>query len=235
MSGELRLCAHCRVAPATTNDHIPPRCFFPKPFTGTLVTVPSCPGCNLGASKDDDYLLTMLILRHDNGRTVIPSEQRTRVMRGLKRKESRGFLRAVGRSMRTVELRSPAGLILGNAGGYEVKVERCHRVAQRIVRGLFFVEQGKPLSADHDVTALHVDHIRGAPPEVSELARAAASNGWKKIGGEVFGYATAKAHGEGWSSVWLLSFYGRVEFLCFIAPRVRVLVPCSECPPDSAN
>ena len=77
--------------------------------------------------------------------------------------------------------------------------------------------------------------IRGAPPEVSELARAAASNGWKKIGGEVFGYATAKAHGEGWSSVWLLSFYGRVEFLCFIAPRVRVLVPCSECPPDSAN
>jgi hypothetical protein len=49
--GECYLCG----TPATTQDHIPPKCMFPKPRPTDLITVPSCCACNDKTKLDDEY------------------------------------------------------------------------------------------------------------------------------------------------------------------------------------
>lgn len=64
-----RTCYWCS-APASTREHVPPKCIFPEPidvadgtnYRGQLLTVPSCPIHNLAKSTDDEYLLCVLAM-----------------------------------------------------------------------------------------------------------------------------------------------------------------------------
>jgi len=55
--------------PATTKEHVPPKCLFPeakdvddnKNYKINLITVPSCDAHNTAKSKDDVYLLFFLV------------------------------------------------------------------------------------------------------------------------------------------------------------------------------
>jgi hypothetical protein len=57
------ICYYCNEI-ATTKEHTPPKCFFPKKkdlpsgspdYRKNLITVPSCEKHNTGRSKDDEY------------------------------------------------------------------------------------------------------------------------------------------------------------------------------------
>lgn len=52
-------CAYCG-RPATTRDHVPPKCLLEKPLPKTSITVPSCRACNEGFAKDEEYFATVL-------------------------------------------------------------------------------------------------------------------------------------------------------------------------------
>jgi 5-methylcytosine-specific restriction endonuclease McrA len=56
-SGE---CVYCGVIGPVTDDHVPPRSFFPATAPKNLITVPSCAACNQGFGKDDDYARLVL-------------------------------------------------------------------------------------------------------------------------------------------------------------------------------
>jgi hypothetical protein len=59
---------------ATSDDHIPPKCFFPeqkdvpkgKNYRVNLITVPSCEDHNLKTSKDDEYIWSIIALHWQN-------------------------------------------------------------------------------------------------------------------------------------------------------------------------
>lgn len=47
---------------ATTKEHFPPKCFFPKKANLNLSTVPSCTKHNNEKSKDDQYFFTQILI-----------------------------------------------------------------------------------------------------------------------------------------------------------------------------
>jgi len=47
--------------PATSVEHVPARCFFPKGQRHNLITVPSCSLHNLDTSKDDEYVRGIIV------------------------------------------------------------------------------------------------------------------------------------------------------------------------------
>lgn len=47
-------------AEGLTREHVPPRCFFPKPYPKNMVTVPSCQMHNNDISKDVEYVRNII-------------------------------------------------------------------------------------------------------------------------------------------------------------------------------
>jgi hypothetical protein len=60
--------------PATSKEHIPPKCLFPEArdspsgvdYRKNLITVPSCEAHNSAKSKDDEYLLMVVLTHFEN-------------------------------------------------------------------------------------------------------------------------------------------------------------------------
>lgn len=78
--------------PATSNEHIPPKCFFPKMkdvpndvnLRQNLITVPSCDEHNTQKSMDDEYMLLILISHFENNMAA-QSHFSKQIIRALKR------------------------------------------------------------------------------------------------------------------------------------------------------
>jgi 5-methylcytosine-specific restriction endonuclease McrA len=54
-------CAYCGTAPATTVDHVVPKCLFEAPLPRNMITVPACSPCNGAKSKLDTFLRDFLV------------------------------------------------------------------------------------------------------------------------------------------------------------------------------
>ena len=54
MSKIKQKCVYCNEHEKETDDHVPPKSFYPKPRPFDLITVPSCLRCNQGLGKDED-------------------------------------------------------------------------------------------------------------------------------------------------------------------------------------
>lgn len=52
------------VAVATSKEHVPPLCFFPKGRRNDLITVPSCSTHNHDNSKDVEYVRNIVVTHH---------------------------------------------------------------------------------------------------------------------------------------------------------------------------
>jgi hypothetical protein len=139
-----RLCTYCQTAVATTADHVPPKNLFPKPRPTTLISVPCCEPCNRSVSKDDEYFRATLISRHDIPQSSAVSELMDAVYRGLAREEASGFRKAFLDATSEVEITTPAGLYIGRGIQFDANYDRLEAVAERMVRGLYFTEAGKP-------------------------------------------------------------------------------------------
>lgn len=81
-------------APATTKEHVPPKCLFPeekdskdffnKSYKNNLITVPSCEQHNNKKSGDDEFLLTVLSLTFC-GNSIGYFHSHTKLARAIKR------------------------------------------------------------------------------------------------------------------------------------------------------
>ena len=54
-------CAYCGRGPATTVDHVVPKCLFEAPLPTNMITVPACSSCNETTSKLDSFLRDFLV------------------------------------------------------------------------------------------------------------------------------------------------------------------------------
>lgn len=77
---------------ATGDEHVPPRCLFPESkdlpagvdLRKQLITVPSCDEHNTAKSRDDEYLLYLLVINLPANETA-KSQFLTKVIRSIKR------------------------------------------------------------------------------------------------------------------------------------------------------
>jgi hypothetical protein len=81
-----------RKAPATSREHVPPKCIFPEEtdtengenYRIDLITVPSCDAHNGAKSEDDVYFLSVLAICILNN-AVGTQQAKTKVMRALEK------------------------------------------------------------------------------------------------------------------------------------------------------
>jgi hypothetical protein len=84
----MQTCFMCSM-PATTDDHIPPKCIFPEykdtgvDYRQNLITVPACAEHNWGTSLNDEYLLGILALHWRNNQAAY-AQSMTKLKRAFK-------------------------------------------------------------------------------------------------------------------------------------------------------
>ena len=80
---------------ATSVEHVPPRCLFPEKkdlpegvdLRKQLITVPSCDEHNTAKSKDDEYLLYLMVINIPSGE-IARNHFLTKIMRSIERNPS---------------------------------------------------------------------------------------------------------------------------------------------------
>ena len=125
---------------ATSSEHIPPKCIFPElkdlpgvDYRKNLITVPSCDAHNSRKSKEDEYLLLILVAHFDNNR-VAEDQFRTKILRALK--HSPTLLRIYKQKTRDVMLNGEPSMAFQFSRG------RVDRELSQMIRGLYFKETG---------------------------------------------------------------------------------------------
>lgn len=137
-------CAYCP-APATTEDHVPPKGMFAK-STLNKPWVPACRSCNGGASLDDEYMQRLSMLWGADA-CKDASEVGEKFMRSLERPEARGLQAEVRRSLSPLEDESlfPGGINMALQG------DRLGRVTDKLVRGWWFKLTGERVPEGYEI------------------------------------------------------------------------------------
>jgi len=216
--GPCVLCGHVR---SRTEEHIPPRNLWPraKAIQKQLVWVPACLVCNASSSKDDEYFRFVVTQGLDTGDHPEALLLTPPVARSLARPQFPGFARSLFDRSFEVELRTGAGLFVGTTRAVPIAAKRVQRVAEKIVRGLFFIETGAIMPRTHKVEALVAEQLPLLSAE--DQARAVQyvnsfmGSTFKRGGpGNVFAYShRLQEQPEGVASVWLLVFFQRLGIL----------------------
>lgn len=223
------ICAYCGTSENLTDDHVPPKNLFPKPRPNNLISVPACPSCHSGTSKDDEYFRMKLCLRDDAGDHPSARAIWDSIFRSLKKKEARGFQKLFLSDIRRVRLHTPSGLYIGRGFAYNVDMNRIRRVVERTVRGLYFAESCRPLGLDNDVRVYSNEDLELQPYEVLDQLRKTILAPLTKytpkvIGNNVFSYRHQIMLENLIFSVWAITFYGYVHFLVLTGPQKPVSI-----------
>jgi hypothetical protein len=217
-------CVYCGRFLPLTDDHIPPQALCGKPRPSDLIVVPSCKLCNCGASNDDEYFKTVMVLKDRAASHTEAVAVRDSVFRGLAKPQKTKFKRRILGNMRQLTIRTFAGLYVGNALGINVDLIRLDRVVERVTRGLYWHHHDHVrLPDDHEVIVWSEDGLRGiTPADVlqlrSTLIDPILNNPARSIGRDVLHYRYAYGDREHVTG-WLLEFYGDVRFIAFTVPK----------------
>lgn len=223
-------CAYCP-NPAQSPDHVPPKNLFAKPRPAEMVEVPSCNRCNHGASNDDEYFRAVLAMlepteRHPDVQRVLPD-----VHRALDNPKKKGFALSFIKTILPVRRVTPAGVYAGLAPTFSFDKSRLLRVVERTTKGLLYHERGARLPPDCEVVVFFggdiMQDLSATGNSLRRVAEYMATRPHKTIGNDVFAYSVAFAEdltevaGEDNNfSVWLMRFYGVVDFLCMTRRKV---------------
>jgi hypothetical protein len=216
------MCAYCGSKDDLTTDHVPPKSLFPKPRPSNIITVPACRKCHFDTSEDDEYFRLMLLVREDVGEHPKAQANLDPIFRSLKRKEAEGLRKSFSQSISMVELHTTGGLYIGDQPVYNVDMTRIPSVVERVVRGLYFAETCNPLGRNNKVLVYDDEYFLKRPESCKwaekKIVLPLATIVPKGIDDNMFLYRHFIADENPSCSVWGMSFYGGVSFLCCTVP-----------------
>lgn len=132
--------------PATSSEHVPPKCIFPEQkdlsdedYRKNLITVPSCYRHNSAKSRDDEFLMACLApVVGSNGTGFLHTNTK------LARSHSRNphLIKETIRDARPLNLVAPDGTTFPVLVGRPDMGRLC-RTLQAVARGLYFHANGK--------------------------------------------------------------------------------------------
>lgn len=133
---EMRICFMCD-EPASTDDHIPPKCIFPEQkdvgvdYRKNLITVPACDNHNLKTSLDDEYLMGVLAFHWRNNKAAY-KQSTTKIKRAFQRNK-RYYNLFFGASKHQLLFWNGEQLITA-----PVDIDRFSFIMQKIARGIYY-------------------------------------------------------------------------------------------------
>lgn len=207
-------CVYCH-GEATTEDHVVAEGFFDQAPPGGYIKVPACYSCNNGYSRDEEYLLVVVL-----GEATVRSATANRVLDRLSaanesgRRRRTGLARALLARIRPVEFHTPAGIYLGTAHASPLDVLRVNRVLTKIVRGLFFKQFGRILPQDARVYV----EIKPEPQMLASPVIQSALRQSPVSLGDVFGYRVVVVPENPVCTAWAMAFYETVLAIAITGP-----------------
>lgn len=205
-------CAYCAETRPLTDDHIPPRNFFPKPRSSNLVTVPCCETCQVGWSKDDEYFRAAILSSARVFDEPLSQGATDSLLRSLRRQEQRGFAKNILKSIQEIKIVTEAGIYVGREPAFKLDIQRIDRVTQRIIRGLFFHEKGHSVPVEYEVSACIQQF--GLEPVLKQLQEVQFPQ-LRIVQDGVFSYTFKGSEEDPDSSIWLLWFYKELPLVGF--------------------
>jgi hypothetical protein len=202
-------CVYCGEIKPLTDDHVPPRSLFPRPWPSNLITVPSCADCNCGSSKDDEYFRLLISAREDTGGHTEVTKIHKKILSSLLKPNKVGFRKSVLASVNLVERKTPSGLYIGKSPAIDVDMSRIKRVARRIVKGLFYQETKIRLPSSYEAVAFPIEYKDFSDQIVSSLIAIQP----RLIGNGVFSYRGYFLEDDPNESAWLMFFYEGAPFI----------------------
>ena len=144
-------CYWC-AAPATSREHVPPRCIFPelsdtidgKNHREQLITVPACDLHNVAKSNDDEYLLYILAINILNN-SVGHTQATSKVLRAFKR--AKGLIERVMGTTQSVFVGEIATGKIDKTVAVKVDDARLGNALEHIGRAIYFHHFGKRWTA----------------------------------------------------------------------------------------
>lgn len=200
-------CTYCGENPGVTDDHVPPKSFFPQPRPSNLITVPSCNKCNGGAGKDEDYFLATFMFSDAGITNAGATLWRQRLHKMFKK--NLGLRQKIASGLSYKHVTTATGIHLGRRMALQFDERRFDRVIQKIVRGLYYFEYGSALSAETEVITLFVStkaRFETAMECASQIAR--GKRQWPGI----FEYRCGRVPEDFHQSMWLIRCYGNTYF-----------------------
>ncbi len=193
-------------APATTRDHVPPKCIFPDPLPANLITVPCCYSCNNGFSKDDEFLRFLAstpINIADSGQEGL-YKFLTRTLPKRRIKDQLATVKPLGEKT----ISTPAGPIRGMEVAYPTK--HINSVMIRITKGLLAVlyPQVDYLNFEYEVRSIN-QFVSSRVGEVS--AKQGAVPHFMERGNRAFQVWHAVFERNGYGG-WFYSFHNALGF-----------------------
>jgi hypothetical protein len=145
-------------APATSDDHIPPKGFYPKELRKNLIKVPSC-----AAHNEEFHLLDERMRYYIQATSEGPVAEQAfadATLRGLLKPKAAGFLKAVVSGMKPALVDGVPGVSAAVGAG---DVER---FSERLARGIHFrhfksLLIGKVYLANTHIVHANVDNVPG--------------------------------------------------------------------------
>lgn len=189
---------------ADTREHIPAKHFFKGVPEKNLITVPSCYSCNKSFQKDEDFFrqfyISMLMDRSAYAKQLMDNE----ITRSIKRAPSLGH--QMFNQMKLVEAYTKAGVYLGTKTMYTISdsdKKRINRIANKIVKGLFFYEFKQIFPLDWIVEIIWITPKVEKEQNLEELAKTLK---WNVIHENIFAYGVDNIPNT-YQSIWILDFF----------------------------
>ena len=129
--------------PGTTVEHVPPKCLFPEGkdlATGVnlrnrLITVPSCKKHNTRFSRDDEFLMYVLVINLPANDTAFHHFQ-TKILRAMRHNPS--LMKRLLANTHRVYVKRPSDKILVPSLAYDIDTSRFSGALEKIARGIYF-------------------------------------------------------------------------------------------------
>ena len=219
---KLGLCVYCGRQGVVTENHIPPKALFQKAAHASLLRIPSCVTCNTGASKDDEYLRTMIALSAKGERNASFDTLVEKTVRSLVRPEAAHFRESIMRGLSETFIPSPAGVLVPAVLG-DVDLSRFDKVIARIIKGIFFDERGRRLHSDYEVVSYSTAGLTRVSVAVGQRLQSyigpLLARDPKQIGGPEFLYWSDYNPSDIDQSWWILLIHRHHSFIGWTVER----------------
>ncbi len=176
-SDDVPTCYMCN-APATSEDHVPPKCIFPKPkdsdgvdYRKNLIKVPACDKHNNELSEDDE-LFSIVVSIHLRNNPTVQGAQLKKIKRAFDRNESL-TQRIMGGEHKDAIL--PWGEEIKIVGLPEETSNGYYRCAEKIARGLYYHLYNRTWRGEVEVMPYHLTIKEVAPEDLEEISSAYAA------------------------------------------------------------
>jgi hypothetical protein len=205
------LCAYCGERPATTEDHVIGRNFFPVHLRGNLPKVPACSNCNGRKSNYERYAMAVFPFgsEHHAAQDIL----RTKVK--LRLEKDQRLLRQLQQSQKDVTVVNRDGST-GTTFAIQLKDEQTLNLFDMIIRGLLWHHCRSPLPSSHvvrlfwltdDELGLFKKFILGLSPD--QFQNVSLANG-------AFWYQFTRNPDDPFFTAWILGVYGILNICCVV-------------------